>query len=569
MFERAAKPESRLAPPVTTSSVAPEAGGRLDPTTMTAMEAGFGFDFSRVRVHADHDSTGRAAALGVPAYTEGQVIGFAPGWYAPETDAGRHILAHELAHVVQQATGLAGAVAQGDRAALEADAEHGARLVLAGRRLPAADRIGPAASMVQRFDPPYHEEALTSGLSGIFAPAEIGQIEEANWRRDFSQAPVEVVDMVLTWKQLKAQYEATGKTDRSLQLRLLVTVKVLKDNLIAHVITKGLGGLESYGGYRYWEHMDKPDAQGVADAQARWASSGPEGTDIPAYIRDSRASVKDLLARGINTARLSLGTGGLGSRGVLYEAWSGGAPPREYGARKPLAVDPGPSTAVVGAEAERKTKGMPGAAQSLTPGFNADPSVADDLGRASHLIEDFFAHSNFVELTARVTKGQQVFPGELKTGSFDLPDELHSLAGKLSVVAAEVEGNKRFVPFVADLVVNELREASRRLEAMSAKQGAKQPGWRMDSHTAIAKDSPSAPGFQTATQLAARADAQIFWMVRTIMEEPAADVAEQKIRRLYELVDQILTAPSANHPLKDVWAPLGDFEVPQGGSRPT
>jgi hypothetical protein len=61
-----------------------------------------GFDFSRVRVHADARAAESARAVRARAYTVGQDIVFAPGEYAPGTSAGRALLAHELAHTLQQ-----------------------------------------------------------------------------------------------------------------------------------------------------------------------------------------------------------------------------------------------------------------------------------------------------------------------------------------------------------------------------------------------------------------------------------------------------------------------------------
>jgi Domain of unknown function (DUF4157) len=71
----------------------------LDPSVRAAMEARFRYDFSRVRVHTDPDAGARQAL----AYTQGAEISFAPGQYRPDTPRGRALLAHELAHVVQQA----------------------------------------------------------------------------------------------------------------------------------------------------------------------------------------------------------------------------------------------------------------------------------------------------------------------------------------------------------------------------------------------------------------------------------------------------------------------------------
>lgn len=73
-------------------------GTGLDASRRSEMEAAFGHDFSAVRVHSD----ARAGAVGARALTEGNDIHLAPGAYAPETAEGRHLLAHELAHVVQQ-----------------------------------------------------------------------------------------------------------------------------------------------------------------------------------------------------------------------------------------------------------------------------------------------------------------------------------------------------------------------------------------------------------------------------------------------------------------------------------
>ena len=67
------------------------------------MEPRFGFDFSRVRIHADIPSAQSAGSINARAYTHGTDVVFADGRYAPDTTDGRRLIAHELAHVVQQA----------------------------------------------------------------------------------------------------------------------------------------------------------------------------------------------------------------------------------------------------------------------------------------------------------------------------------------------------------------------------------------------------------------------------------------------------------------------------------
>ncbi len=77
-------------------------GQPLDRGARAFFEPRFGYDFSAVRVHADARAAGTAAALNARAYTAGRNIVFASGEYAPGSDAGRRLLAHELAHVLQQ-----------------------------------------------------------------------------------------------------------------------------------------------------------------------------------------------------------------------------------------------------------------------------------------------------------------------------------------------------------------------------------------------------------------------------------------------------------------------------------
>lgn len=78
-------------------------GRPLEPTLRGDMEGRFGVDFSHVRVHTDAAAARSAREVSALAYAAGPHIAFANGQFAPGTAAGRELLAHELAHVVQQA----------------------------------------------------------------------------------------------------------------------------------------------------------------------------------------------------------------------------------------------------------------------------------------------------------------------------------------------------------------------------------------------------------------------------------------------------------------------------------
>lgn len=97
----------------TAARVAQRGGEPLSRDARAFFEPRFGHDFSHVRVHADGEAAHAARSVQARAYTLGHDIVFGAGQYSPSTRVGRHLLAHELTHVVQQG---AGAIAQVRRA---------------------------------------------------------------------------------------------------------------------------------------------------------------------------------------------------------------------------------------------------------------------------------------------------------------------------------------------------------------------------------------------------------------------------------------------------------------------
>jgi hypothetical protein len=133
----------------------PSSGGQpLPPAVRQKMEAAFGTSFDAVRVHTGPHT----AALGAHALTCGTDIHFAPGHYDLNTHRGRHLLGHELAHVLQQKSGrvrnpFGTGVALFHDAMLEAEAERmGARAaVLALTAAPSPiQRMRASSRVIQR-----------------------------------------------------------------------------------------------------------------------------------------------------------------------------------------------------------------------------------------------------------------------------------------------------------------------------------------------------------------------------------------------------------------------------------
>ncbi|HEX6740512.1 MAG TPA: DUF4157 domain-containing protein [Sphingomicrobium sp.] len=112
-------------------------GDRLDGPTRATMERLFDHDFSAVRVHSGKE-TGRAArAMGADGFASGLDIGFAAGRYDPSSGLGRALIAHELAHVVQQCGSGAGPPG---RASPEVEADAAAEAVGRGSPVPPLSR---------------------------------------------------------------------------------------------------------------------------------------------------------------------------------------------------------------------------------------------------------------------------------------------------------------------------------------------------------------------------------------------------------------------------------------------
>lgn len=77
-------------------------GAPMDPQTRALMESRFGQDFSSVRIHDGAAAAQSAESIHARAFTHDHDVVFGSGAYAPHSREGKHLLAHELTHVVQQ-----------------------------------------------------------------------------------------------------------------------------------------------------------------------------------------------------------------------------------------------------------------------------------------------------------------------------------------------------------------------------------------------------------------------------------------------------------------------------------
>ena len=134
-------------------------GRPLAPGVRAAMESQFGRDLSHIRVHTGELAATSAQAIGSRAYTLGSHIVFNSGEYRPQTSAGRWLLAHELAHTMQQ-----GAPAFESSALIQRQEEPGS---------------GPGAPITARSIFPYEQGSQVT-LNRLLGEIELGLIALQN-----------------------------------------------------------------------------------------------------------------------------------------------------------------------------------------------------------------------------------------------------------------------------------------------------------------------------------------------------------------------------------------------------
>jgi hypothetical protein len=142
-------------------------GQPLDRGTRAAMESSFGQDFSGVRVHTDARAAKSAGAVNALAYTMGRNVVFGPRLYNPGSTNGCQLLAHELAHVVQQRGRLdvpATLTVGPDHDPSEVEAEHIANAFPRLNSVARVTNFGPSA-MIRRA-PIYAGRILDEGSCG-------------------------------------------------------------------------------------------------------------------------------------------------------------------------------------------------------------------------------------------------------------------------------------------------------------------------------------------------------------------------------------------------------------------
>lgn len=388
------------------------------------MESRFDHDFSGVRVHADATAAESAAALEAQAFTVGRDVVFGANRYAPNTSAGRRLLTHELAHVVQQNAADAtsyGMLLQNANIAAETEARRVAR------GLDTKIHRGCAPSIAMFSDTGHHiiEEAALGGAG--FSESQRRAVEQGNVERDYSQV------------------------GRLGNLGLLCK-------------------FAKFGGYDPAEHFDNYMWDAVTQGwRTRGASAfGEKGVDIGTTPIDYIIAELDLVA----------------SRG-----------------------------------ADTKTKdNVPITDEGLK-----------HLGNAFHIIEDFFSHSNWIEL----------MQGDMRHGK--------------ELITGNPSGPSQSVPRIMEGVTSGLAQEAYRQQSERAIAAAG-PG----THTRIAHDDPAAHNYGPARRLAALVIQQLAAEVAGAMQAP---VHERPGRMRAHVVSKVIRYVRPPNPDDKWWDTLSTADA--------
>jgi uncharacterized protein DUF4157/heterokaryon incompatibility protein Het-C len=362
-------------------------GAPLDPGLRERFEPAFGTDFSDVRVHTGGAASTAARSLDARAYTVGGDIVFNDGEYAPGSGAGQELVAHELAHVVQQGTGgdvpAELEVSQpGD--AIEREADAAASAAMSGAPAAVSPAPGGAArKRIARFaqGTTRIENGQYLGGTGHAAMTEealhamgLGAQEaragrQGNWMRDLSQALTPGILVKIGGAE-----------------KIFAILNVLSIKEFGRGFTAG-----EFGTYDPVEHIDNPTDLRASDVN-RQVAPGTSGADALANPTnpDAYRTTEDVLNNPAGTDRQ-----GYASVDPRYAATAGGN------------MTPGETTAAFQVSEQAIPRYMNTSKewlkgkmhQAAAAGRTRDGGLGPrEFSSGIHTMQDYYAHSNFCEI---------------------------------------------------------------------------------------------------------------------------------------------------------------------------
>ncbi|HEY5938552.1 MAG TPA: DUF4157 domain-containing protein [Kofleriaceae bacterium] len=394
-----ASPEVRDA--ANTVAKEPGTGMPLQADVRTKMETRFGEDFSNVQIHTNSTDVGTMQA---GAAAKGEHIYFAPGKYDPTSKEGEKLLAHELTHVVQVRGGKPDGkkkVASTESAA-EQEAERVGDHVASthdGGKQDAKTEGGPDIKVAAGTAP---TDAVHLGEAGVHRGIELEaagvgekydpknltpeqkaalEMYSGNFMRDYSQLaapmPLKILSNIPSTNKGGVVGAAGARTLMDAIVRCIGILELGKD------IGKGLITQQNIGSYEAEHHLDNPI--GTAGAND-FITEGPN-PKLAASPQPKAISTFDALGQPVvapnstDDKATALTHAGSSAPGLQYEN------PELY-----KVGDGGLANHLANSTEHSKDCFL----QSVQLG--ATPQGRMKAGMGQHIVEDYFSHSNFIEV---------------------------------------------------------------------------------------------------------------------------------------------------------------------------
>jgi len=391
-------------------------GAPLPNDVRLRMEQKFRADFSNVRVHNDAQAQRGGEDLNAPAYTVGDNIFFRAG-HSPRDE---NILAHELVHVVQQggAQPTAGAAKVGGRGdAAEAEADKVGAAVAGGGEAPAIS-TGHDASTVRRFGAGFNEDghgSIEKDAAGASGDSQgLKEMYSGNFMRDMNQLNVPTV---INGLQGLPKDVANPKGDKiGGKGAVELTTAVIKAMAILELgpkIANNLINKGAIGAYRPEEHIDNPMGTGAADTIVTNTDPKHKKADgkLPVQVGEPRPADGTVATKMVDKAphtpmdqvKAKLG---MGDKVEVVDAAGSSADADRDRDLKGSAFD--------GNQVENPKLYQVSPSGMANHIYNSNESVKgrwlkagqlgssplgrSEFGAGSHAVEDYFSHSNFVEV---------------------------------------------------------------------------------------------------------------------------------------------------------------------------
>jgi hypothetical protein len=430
----------------------PGAGAPLPADVRTKMEARFGEDFSNVQIHTNSTDVGTMQA---GAAAKGEHIHFAAGKFDPTTKEGEKLIAHELTHVVQ----VRGGKPDGKRkvasteSAAEQEAERVGEHVAAthGDKEKGPGEGGPDIKVASGTAP---TDAVHLGEAGVHRGIELEaagvgekydvknltpqqraalEMYSGNFMRDYSQLaapmPLKMLSAIPSTNKGGVIGHAGARTLMDAIVRSIAILELGKD------IGKGLVTQQNIGVYEAEHHLDNPlGTRGDNDFITEGANPDFAASPQPKAIKTFDALNHEVVAPNSTDNEATAKThAGSSAPGLQYEN------PELY-----KVGDGGLSNHLANSTEHSKDCFL----QSVQLG--ATPQGRMKAGMGQHIVEDYFSHSNFIEVGLNTyindaLRSRQAGKTKKHAGTNSFIDEFGDAQGKVKDGAAMGGPEKRGV----------------------------------------------------------------------------------------------------------------------------